>query len=262
MHSEDPYAARPRKVGTRLMAYRRGHRMVSFTPTFPPFTLVYHLVMLAVRIVTWSLFRIEIRGRENLRGVDRAILVSNHSLVFDPALIAHAIRPRRTYFTMLEETALIPLLGTFVRLLGGIPLVTGTGAGSRREHGIDDALRHLGLVHYFPEGECYLRNQQIMPFRRGAFQAACWRGLPVVPVTTVLKERAWNLWRLLDLPPHVLVVIGEPLRPGHATKNAEAALALRAREIMQSVIDREGGCKTMGRGAMRRLALHEPSSVS
>jgi hypothetical protein len=26
---------------------------------------------------------------------------------------------------------------------------------------------------------------------------------------------------------------------------------------MQEVIDREGGCKTLGRGAMPRLALHE-----
>ncbi|MCX7030160.1 MAG: lysophospholipid acyltransferase family protein [Spirochaetes bacterium] len=216
------------------MAYRRGHRMVTFLPSFLPFTIVFRLVLFAVRIVNWSLFSIEIRGRHNLRGIGPAILVSNHSLVVDPALIAHAIRPRRTYFTMLEETALIPLLGTFVRLLGGIPLVRGSGAGGRLERGIDDALRHLGLVHYFPEGECYLRNQQIKPFHRGAFHAACLRGLPV------------------------LVVLGEPLVPDRDVplRAAEESLARRIREQMQAVIDREGGCKTMSRGAMPRLTLH------
>ena len=76
----------------------------------------------AVRVVDWLLYRISIEGRENLRGLGRAILVSNHTLLLDPGLIAHAIRPRRTYFTMLEETALIPFLGTFVRLLGGVPI--------------------------------------------------------------------------------------------------------------------------------------------
>jgi 1-acyl-sn-glycerol-3-phosphate acyltransferase len=232
--------------------------MVSFTPRFLPFWAVYQLVMIGVRVLTSVLFAIEIRGRENLRSVPRAILVSNHSLVLDPALIARAIRPRRTYFTMLEETALIPLLGTFVRLLGGIPLPGGARAGIRRERGIDDALKHLGLVHFFPEGECYLCNQQIMPFYRGAFHAACQRGLPVLPVTTVLRQRAWGLWGRLGLPPRASVFIGEPLVPDRddSPRVAEESLARRIREQMQAVIDREGGCKSMSRGAMPRLALH------
>ena len=191
--------------------------------------------------------------------------------MLDPGLLAHALRPRRVYFTMLEETAMIPLLGTFVRLLGGVPLVR--SSGSRRERAIDDALRQLGLVHFFPEGECFLRNQEIQPFRRGAFHAALRRGLPVIPVTTVLRARAWPLWRRLGLPPRVLVVIGVPRQPSRVpmepraagspfaaaapgTRSIEEDAARRIHDEMQAVIDREGGCRTLGRGRMPRLGLH------
>jgi 1-acyl-sn-glycerol-3-phosphate acyltransferase len=239
------------------MAYRRGDRIVTYSPSFRPFVLVFQGVLQAVRLISWAVFGLEVRGRQNLHGLAHAILVSNHSLVLDPALIAHAIRPRRTYFTMLEETALVPFLGTFVRLLGGIPLPRGQHAGQRQNDGIDAALHCLGFVHFFPEGECYLRNQQLMPFQRGAFHAACRRGLPVIPLTTVLHERAWPLWRQLGLPPRVLIVIGEPLRAGAGSKSAELWLERHTRALMQATIDREGGCKTIGRGAMPRLAVHK-----
>jgi len=119
-------------------------------------------------------------------------------------------------------------------------------------------------VHFFPEGECYIRNQEIRQFRRGAFHAACWRGIPVIPVTTVLRERAWQVWRWFDLPPRVLVVIGAPLHPAAdegrplagVSRVAEEELRRRAHAVMQSVIDREGGCKAMGRGMMPRIGLH------
>lgn len=238
------------------MAYRRGHRMLTFTPSFLPFTIVYRCLAPIVRLVARWGFGVRVKGRENLRGVGRAILVSNHTLLLDPALIATAIWPRRAYFTMLEETALIPLLGTFVRLLGGIPLVRGPSAVARQARGMAEAILRLGLLHFYPEGECYVRNQQIMPFHRGAFRAACRLGLPVVTVTVVLKERAWKAWRLLDLPPRALVLIGKPLDPQPDTRAGIEALASRARQTMQAAIDREGGCKSIGRGAMPRLALH------
>jgi 1-acyl-sn-glycerol-3-phosphate acyltransferase len=238
------------------MGCRRGGPITVFSPRFLPSAILYHALLAAVRLVDVALFGLRVHGRENLRGITRAILVSNHTLVLDPGLIAHAVRPRRVYFTMLEETALIPALGTFVRLLGGVPLVRGSGA--RRERAIDEAVQQLGFVHFFPEGECHLRNQQIRSFRRGAFHAALRRGLPVIPVTTVLRERAWPLWRRLGLPPRVLVVIGRPRTAGAAAgaRSAEEDLARTIHDEMQTFIDREGGCKTIARGQMPRIALH------
>ncbi len=239
------------------MAYRRGDRVVTFTPSFLPFVAVYHITMLLVGAVSRTLFGLRVKGLRNLRNVDRAIVVSNHTLVLDPGILAYAIWPRRAYCTMLEETALVPILGTFTRLLGAIPLVRGPRAVIRQERGVDDAIRYLGLLHFFPEGECYLRNQEVMPFHRGAFHIACRRSLPVVPVAIVLKNRTSRISRTLGLPPRILVSIEQPLHPSSVSRSAEEELAFRARAAIQSAIDREGGCKTIGRGAMPRLGLQQ-----
>ena len=255
------------------MAYRPGGKIISYTEAFPPFLLLFHLCVLLVRFVSWSILRIQINGRENLRGVDAALLVSNHTLVLDPGIIAQAIRPRRTYFTMLEETALIPYLGTFVRLLGGIPIPA--NSFTRLEEAVAQGIDTLGFVHFFPEGECFLRNQQIRPFSIGAFYLACRRQIPVVPITTVLHERSFFersvrtiLWGHLQVPPRVSIYIGKPFFPKdflHASgesrrsshRHAAKAMSESVRRYMQLTIDRAGGCKTMDRGAMPRLVKQD-----
>ena len=78
----------------------------------------------------------------------------------------------------------------------------------------------MGLIHFFPEGECYRWSQDIQPFRPGAFLLACRLGLPVIPMTTVLHERRWRgrtsvrvLGRTVPVPPVVTVIIGRPIMP-------------------------------------------------
>ena len=202
------------------MAYRKGTRIVNFTPGFLPFTAVFHIVLTLVRLYDWLVYRIRIRGRENLHGLRGAVLVSNHTLLFDPGIVAHVIRPRRTYFTMLEETAFIPYLGTFVRLLGAIPIPERVGALRSRDAASRSALQLLGYIHFFPEGECYRGSQEIHEFHPGAFLLACRLQVPIVPITTVLHEARWLgkspfriAGRLVRFPPRVTVVIGEPVRP-------------------------------------------------
>ena len=262
------------------MAYRKGDGIIRFTPGFLPFTGLYHIVLAAVKLFGWLVYRIRFTGRENLRGIRAAILVSNHTLLLDPGLIAHAIRPRRTYFTMLEETALIPFLGTFVRLLGAVPIPERSGALRTLEAAARTAVRELGLIHFFPEGECYLGNQDIQPFHHGAFLLACRLGLPVVPITTVLRETRLLekntlrvLGRTLNLPPKVTVVIGRAVQPpptaptgdaeeiGRALKRSAREMSFLVRETMQARIDREGGSRALYRGMMPRLIRHPPSSV-
>jgi 1-acyl-sn-glycerol-3-phosphate acyltransferase len=255
------------------MAYTRGARIIRFTPAFPPFTLLFHAVLTAVRVVDWLFYTITIKGRENLGAVDGAVLVSNHTLLLDPGIIAHAIRPCRTYFTMLEETALIPFLGTFVRLLGGVPIPERPGALRTLDSAALSAMEELGFIHFFPEGECYQGCQDIRPFHPGAFLVACRLGVPVVPVTVVLHERRWLgrsafrvLGRTVRLPPRITVVIGQPVPPllallpaargreiSFSLKSAARLLAQRVRETMQATIDCEGGSRNLYRGRMPRL---------
>ncbi|HEY9595606.1 MAG TPA: lysophospholipid acyltransferase family protein [Spirochaetia bacterium] len=253
------------------MAYRKGDPVLTYTRGFIPFAVVFTAILCLVRVLDWLFYRLRVEGRENLpRG--GAILVSNHTLLFDPGIIAHAIRPRRTYFTMLEETALIPWLGTFVRLLGAVPIPERHDSLRVLDAATRTAVRELGFLHVFPEGECFRGSQQLRPFHPGAFLLACRLSLPVIPVTTVLKERLWRgrpylriLGRRVRVPPRVVIVIGAPVRPpltvvpadpaagSAAMRRAARGLAEDVRRIMQETIDSHGGCKTMDRGQMPRL---------
>jgi 1-acyl-sn-glycerol-3-phosphate acyltransferase len=247
------------------MAYKLGDRIAMFNASFLPAKVVFHITLLFVRLADRLIFRLRIEGREHLRQVRFGLLVSNHTLVVDPGIIAHVIRPRRTYFTMLEETACIPLLGTFVRLLGAVPIPASAAAIRILEAAVRTDLRDLPFVHLFPEGECYLWNQQIEAFRPGAFYLACRLHLTIVPVTTVLRSRRWfgrdsfPLGRLtLRVPPQVTVVIGEPVRPdgnpARPLKQEAVQLSRKVRSIMQETIDRRRGCKSLYRGRMPRIA--------
>jgi 1-acyl-sn-glycerol-3-phosphate acyltransferase len=263
------------------MAYRKGANIIGYTPSFPPFTLLYLLVVALVRIFDWLVYRTRIKGRENLPRTGGAVLVSNHTLLLDPGILAHALRPRRTYFTMLEETALIPFLGTFVRLLGAVPIPEGPGSLLSLDAAARTALRELGFIHFFPEGECFRGSQELQPFHPGAFLLACRLNVPLVPITMVLHETLWRgrsafrvMGRRLALPPRVTIVIGKPVhapltrrapagvgaageaQDGWSLKRAARALSQLVRESMQTTIDREGGSKTLYRGMMPRLVKH------
>jgi 1-acyl-sn-glycerol-3-phosphate acyltransferase len=248
------------------MAYKRGERIAAFGASFIPAMVMYHFALLLVLIVNRLLFRVNVEGRQRLKRVPSGLLVSNHTLVLDPGIIANVVRPKRTYFTMLEETACIPLLGTFVRLLGAVPIPATPGALRILERAMRTSLRDLPFVHVFPEGECYLWNQQIMDFQLGAFFLACRLRLPVVPITTVLHQRRWvgrtcfhlagRTWRV---PPRVTVVVGEAVYPdgveGGSVKREAREMSRTIRSIMQHTIDQRGGCKSLSKGRMPRLAV-------
>ena len=250
------------------MAYKRGDQIAIYASSFLPAKMMFHLTLALVRLVNRLIFRLKIEGRERLRQVRSALVVSNHTLVLDPGIIAQVLRPQRTHFTMLEETACIPLLGTFVRLLGAIPIPAGSGSVRILERTLRAGLHELPFVHVFPEGECYLWNQEIKEFQPGAFYLACRLRLPVVPVTTVLHQRRWLgrasfcfAGRRIRIPPQVTVVIGEPVYPdGTAERSLKREAMEMSREIrcvMQRAIDQQGGSKSISRGRMARLSLQQ-----
>jgi 1-acyl-sn-glycerol-3-phosphate acyltransferase len=250
------------------MAYKRGEKTLAYSSSFLPATVMFHFILLLVVLFNRLVFRLQIDGRERLGQVASALLVSNHTLVLDPGIIADVLRPKRTYFTMLEETACIPLLGTFVRLLGAVPIPATPGAVRILERAMRTELRDLPFVHVFPEGECYLWNQEIRDFQLGAFFLACRLGLPVVPVTTVLRERRWLgrttfrfAGRTLRVPPQVTAVVGEAVYPkattGGALKREAAEMSSKTHAIMQRTIDQWGGSKSLAKGKMPRLALQQ-----
>jgi 1-acyl-sn-glycerol-3-phosphate acyltransferase len=226
-------------------------------------TIVFHITLVPVTIFVQLAFSLRTRGKKNLRKAKKAVLVSNHTLLMDPAVLSRALYPFRTYFTLLQETILAPVLGTYLRMLGGIP-VSPTVSGVKRLRGeISLALENRRFVHLFPEGECYQWNQQINEYRPGAFEIAREMSVPIIPVTTVLHGRK-RLNRFLErltgrsnlYPPAVTLVIGVPYEKHlESDRNSPGVkqFSSEVREIMQAVIDTQDGSKSISRGKMKRI---------
>lgn len=162
------------------------------------FTLLYRLVSSIVYIVTLAVvflfaklvLGLRVEGREHLRCARdrRRILISNHVLYLDCAMVGCAIFPQRTYFSALEETFSLPAVGHLIRLLGAFPLPRRNTL--RRIEGPVEQMFSMGrLVHFFPEGELRRLSQETAEFKAGAFFLACLHEALVIPVTLVIRDR-------------------------------------------------------------------------
>ncbi|HWP67786.1 MAG TPA: lysophospholipid acyltransferase family protein, partial [Rectinemataceae bacterium] len=182
------------------MAYKRGDPLIERKAMF---LAASKAITWFIEIVGWPIIRLlygfRVQGRENLKaagitagrkGRKSHIIVSNHSLPLDPLLHALSLLPRFTYFTLLEETVLTPVLGTLVRFLGGIPVPHDSERLIDIEAAVGEGLKGRGLVHFYPEGECFLLSQEIGPFKAGAFYYAIKFGVPVLPIVTLIRPRA------------------------------------------------------------------------
>jgi 1-acyl-sn-glycerol-3-phosphate acyltransferase len=227
------YDTRDRVVNRSLF-----HRMIAGP--------VFWFTLFIVVIYDWTVFRLRVEGRENLRRLRGrgAFIISNHTLYFDPAVIAHALAPRRTRFSALQATFSIPFVGNFIRYLGAFPIPARDGL-LKLVQPIREMLDKGWLVHFFPEGDLSPRSQDPAEFSNGVFFFSHLFDRPVLPMTIVLLPMTILGVRLSRRFFRVKVVIGRELNParyrshGLGRREAIQAMARDAREAMSSCIRRE-----------------------
>jgi 1-acyl-sn-glycerol-3-phosphate acyltransferase len=251
------------------MTYKRGDPLIDRRPLFLAASKVLSWL---VAILGWPivrlLYRYRVKGRENLaplRGRP-AVFVANHSVPLDCLIQGLALLPRFSYFTVIEETIMTPILGSLVRLLGGMPIPTDPARLGDIDAAMEAALKGHGGVYFYAEGECFLYNQEIKPFKAGAFYYAIMQGAPIVPVVSVLKRPGSGGGPLgcgalgradkrLGITVHILPPLVPPPAAGRRSADLHSALILarQTREAMQAIIDRERGDKGLYRGPMPRI---------
>jgi len=203
------------------------------------------------------------KHRWRMYGIRRAITVSNHTTLLDPVKITGLTLPRLIYQTLLEATVEFPVLGTFTRLLGGVPIPRGRTGYRKILEICERSFKYRRYLHFYPEGECFLYNQRIMEFQAGAFKIAAEMDIPVIPLVTVFSNgpfKPWTFWGR-SLPIETLVVL-EPAYPaqyvrrdekGDITAESVKEFAEAVRQKMQAEIDRRGGSMAFFRGQMERI---------
>ena len=239
------------------MAYKKGDSLIRKNPFF---RLASHLTFYSVLPIAWliffGLYRGKVRGRwrikdflkENKNG--KAIMVSNHTTFFDPILTSLSIVPYCMYHTLLEATVCTPFLGTFIQLLGGMPVPRGRNASERFTEGIKLALTKRPLVHVYPEGECFVHNQNVEKFHRGAFVVA--KELPdKVHLFVIQEKEPISIFGWKSRRPKAEFHILPPIYPSQFENPKDFAEFVQ--KTVQAEIDRCNGTNRFYKGRMERI---------
>jgi len=176
-----------------------------------------------LRLVLWllthTLYRIRVEGRQNFPAKGGALLVPNHvSMVDAVLLIAATDRPIR--FLMFKGSYDHWLVKPFAKIMRVIPVAANLGPRdlihSMRE--ATNALKEGEIVGIFPEGQM-TRIGQMLPFRRGMERIMKGVDAPIIPVhldgvwgSIFSFERGKFLWKLpRKIPYPVTVSFGKPM---------------------------------------------------
>ena len=127
----------------------------------------------------------------------------------------------------------------------------------------DTLFRFRRFIHFYPEGECYLYNQEIREFKPGAFFIAAELNIPVIPLVTVFSGGSFKPKSFFGrcLPRETLVVM-DPVHPQeHVKRNEKGELdtdsvrefAEKVRFLMQGEINRRQGSQAFFRGKLDRV---------
>jgi acyl-[acyl-carrier-protein]-phospholipid O-acyltransferase/long-chain-fatty-acid--[acyl-carrier-protein] ligase len=137
-----------------------------------------------LRMIVWlashTIYRVRVRGRENLPERGGALLVANHVSWLDGVLLLMASsRPIRMVVDTTWTTGW--WTGGLVRLIGAIPIQPGPKAIRKALDTARKALQAGELVCIFPEGGM-TRSGQLQGFKRGLMHIQQDAGAPVIPV--------------------------------------------------------------------------------
>ncbi|MDE3166706.1 MAG: MFS transporter, partial [Acidobacteriota bacterium] len=201
-----------------------------------------------VRFVLWgvthSLFRIRIRGQQNVPFRGPALLVANHVTFVDAFLIGSCVQRFIRFLVWKPYYELRPFHWLLRRMYA---LPVGTSGPRDMVASIRAARREILAGHVvciFAKGSIS-RTGNLQPFRRGLEKMVEGTGAPIVPVHL---DRLWGsifsfeggrvFWKWpKHLPYPVTVTFGEPLpadTPAHAVRQAIQELAADAVAARQS----------------------------
>ena len=255
------------------MPYKHGQPVIDLSLPFRiASVLCFCLVGPVAYLINFMMFFTTYKNLYKLRSIPRAITVSNHTTFLDPVKIGTLALPNIISQTLLEATVEFPVLGTFTRMLGGVPIPRGKTGYRKIIEMCEYSFEYRPYLHFYPEGECYLYNQQIKNFKTGAFRIAAELDLPVVPIVTVFSDglfRPWSFWGR-TIPVETIVVL-DPVYPADfiqrdenngITASSVKEFAESVRQTMQAEIDRRGGSGVFYRGAMERIkGLNDDAAV-
>ena len=198
-----------------------GAVMTLLATAFALYLLPDSLLRLVLWLLTHSIYRIKVEGRDNIPERDGALFVCNHMSMVD-ALLLIASTDRSIRFLMYKGSYDKPLIKPFARILRCIPI-----SSELRPRDMIHSLREATaaiqsgeVVCVFAEGQM-TRIGQLLPFRRGFERIMKGVDAPIIPVnldgvwgSIFSFERGRFLWKVpRRIPYPVTVSYGRPMPP-------------------------------------------------
>ena len=193
-------------------------------------------------LLTNTIYRIRIRGRDNIPDKGGVLFVSNHLSYIDAFFLFASIdRPVR--FIMSAEAYRNWYLKPFAKILQVIPMPT-----RQRPRGIVKALREASarikageVVCIFAEGQVS-RTGNLLPFRRGFVRIMRDLDNPIIPVnlggvwgSIFSYERGRFIWKMPKRIPYpVSVDFGQPMAANSQPEEVRQAVRDLARGVERS----------------------------
>lgn len=153
--------------------------------------------------------RFEAHGLEQVPRTGGCILVANHVSFLDPPVLGCAIRHRTLHFMARASLFRFPVLGSWLREVGVIPLRPEGGDVGALRTGVR-VLRAGGALGLFPEGT-RSPDGRLHAAKGGVGFLVAHGKVPVVPAYISGSYRAWPRGRRLPRPAKITVTYGPPI---------------------------------------------------
>ncbi len=186
-------------------------------------------------------------GKLDIRGLDKIdwnkphVIVVNHQSMIDIAVLQLAL-PANLRFIAKAELLKIPIMGSYMKGVGMIPIDRGNGAEAvaRLQKVADGVVHDNACVIAFAEGT-RSRTGVIQPFKKGAFMLAISAQIPVVPMSIEGARKVLPPDGFRVRPGVIRVDIGDPISTIGLTADDRDDLIERAHRAVVDLNVAAGG---------------------
>lgn len=154
--------------------------------------MLYVIFRFLFRCLFYSVFRLQVLGKENIPEQGTVILCANHISNLDPPLVGSPLQ-RKVHYMAKEELFKIPVLGWLITQFGAFPVKRG-GVSKESIRLSIQLLKEGNMLGVFPEGS---RKNAGGMGKKGAASLALKSDATVIPVAIIGEYKPFKKMKIV-----------------------------------------------------------------